>query len=990
VFETYELFLIILGYLFVLFMVAYYAEKREREKRSIANNPYVYALSLAVYCTSWTFYGSVGKAANSGLDFLTIYTGPTLTASLWWIVLKKIVRIAKTNRITTISDFIGSRYGNSILVSALVSVIAVIGIAPYLGLQIKAIISTFTICTGNTAGSNFIGWLITLILGIFAIIFGARRLDASERHSGLVLAVAFESVMKLIAFLLVGFFVTYGIYDGFGDIFGRIRDSNFSHLLTVGAGSKVSYGEWFSLTFLSMMAIMFLPRQFHVSVVENYDETHIKKAMWLFPLYLVLINIFVMPVAFGGLLRGISPSLADNFVLILPLSDGQNLLALIAFLGGFSAATAMVIVESIALSTMVMNSLVVPALYSLSEARGFSMIIINIKRLVIIGCVFVGYIFATLFGEFYSLVDMGLKSFEAVSLFAPPFLIGMYWKGGNRKGAVAGLIGGFLIWLYTLLLPALFRAGVIHEGGLLLTVFNSELLNPHALFGLKGLDKWSHSLLWSLSVNCLLYFGVSLLTRPDEDDTKQALAFVEMLSPESSVMGKLKDVNEIEDILCQYIGYYEGKRALNRILVQHGIDRENVSRRELLMLRDEAEKILSGAIGASISTLILKDRMILTERERKELSDSIRSMADSLRLSRQELTEVNKQLTFLKEFSENIIESLPLGIITIDGQERVSYWNSYMERLTGISKDEAHGRNVRTLIGDMHECFFESTIIPGEFLCERGSNARGTAEEEIIKIYVSPFMGSEKGFVFVLEDITEKTRLEKELAQAAKDASLGRLTAGISHEIGNPLASISSLVQELRALRMDTPDDLAFQESSLKTINSHLERIARIVRSLGDFARISSLEKTPSSLMEILDRTINLVKYDKRSKHIRFVMDIDDLPPIRVNPDQLQQVFLNISLNALDAMPDGGELHIAMKRKDGFVEIVFTDTGGGIDEAIRDRIFDPFFTTKPVGKGTGLGLSICYGIIKEHDGTITVKSKKGKGTTFTIRLPVNR
>jgi PAS domain S-box-containing protein len=987
--QTYELFFIILGYLFVLFLIAHYAEKREREKRSITANPYVYALSLAVYCTSWTFYGSVGKAANSGLDFLTIYIGPTLMAALWWIVLKKIVRIAKTNRITTISDFIGSRYGNSILVSALVSIIALVGIAPYLGLQVKAIINTFTILTGNTAGSSFIGSLITFILGAFAVMFGARRLDASERHSGLIFAIAFESVIKLIAFVLVGLFVTYGLFNGFEDIFGQIRESEFSHLLYIGENNRVDFSQWFSLIFLSMMAIMFLPRQFHVSVVENSDERHIKKAMWLFPLYLFLINIFVMPVAFGGLLRGISPSLADTFVLILPLSEGHNFLALAAFLGGFSAATAMVIVSSLALSTMVMNSLVVPAMYRFSEARGFSAIVINIKRLVIIGVVFVGYIFAVVFGKFYSLVDMGLKSFEAVTLFAPPFLIGLYWKGGNKKGAMAGLIGGFAMWLYTLIIPAMLRAELLDKSGMFHAIFSSELFNPHALFGLKGLDKWSHSLLWSLSINCVLYFGFSIFTKQDEEDTKQALTFVEMLSPGSSVVGKIKDVNEIETLLCQYIGYQEGKKALEKILDKKLINRNNISNGELLTLQDEAEKLLSGAIGSSIATLILKDRAILTDKEREELSDSIKNMAGSLRLSRQELTEVNKQLTFLKEFSENIIESLPLGIVTIDAEERVNYWNKYMEDLIGITKNQAYGENIRALIGDMHTCFLDEDIQTGEFTCDRASDVHYGPDEGIIKINISNFRGSEKGHVLVLEDITEKKRMEKELSQASKDASLGRLTAGVSHEIGNPLASISSLVQELVELKMDSESDMDFQSSSLKTINSHLERIARIVRSLGDFARISSLEKTPSDVTEILERTIDLIKYDKRSKNIEFVLDFDNVPPVKINPDQIQQVFLNISLNALDAMPEGGEFHISILKEDSFVETVFTDTGAGIEREVLDRIFDPFFTTKPFGKGTGLGLSICYGIIKDHNGNITVKSKKGQGTTFSIKLPTS-
>src|SRR5574341_181276 len=278
------------AYLGILFAIAYYGDKRADAGRSIIANPYIYSLSLAVYCTSWTFYGSVGRAANSGLSFLTTYLGPTLMAALWWVVLRKIVLISKENRITTISDFIASRYGKSLGLSALVTFVAVIGITPYLGLQLKAIMTTFSLLTGRPEGSHFAGWAISLLLGVFAVIFGARRLDASERHGGLVFAVAFESAIKLVAFLLVGFFVTYGLFDGFGDIMRQIRNSPHAGLMKLGEGSHTSFMEWTSLTFLSMMAIMFLPRQFHVAVVENYSTDHIKKAMWLFPLYLFLIK----------------------------------------------------------------------------------------------------------------------------------------------------------------------------------------------------------------------------------------------------------------------------------------------------------------------------------------------------------------------------------------------------------------------------------------------------------------------------------------------------------------------------------------------------------------------------------------------------------------------------------------------------------------------------------------------------------------------------
>src|SRR5208337_2304776 len=486
-FAPYYLFTITLCYLILLFALAYYAEKKEKTGNSIVDNPYIYSLSLAVYCTSWTFYGSVGKAATSGLSFLPVYLGPTLIAALWVVLLKRIVRIAKINRITTISDFISSRYGKSLFLNALVTFIAVAGIAPYLGLQIKAIISTFAIMSGKTAVSVAVGLFVTFFLGIFAIIFGARRLDFSERHSGLVFAIAFESLIKLTAFILVGLFVTYGLFDGFGDILSRIRESGYSKLLYLGAGGGTPYSEWFAILFISMMAIMFLPRQFHMAVVENYDEAHIAKAAWLFPLYLFLINIFVVPIASGGLLLGGAEKEADYFVLTIPLHHGQKYISLLAFIGGFSAATSMVIVESLALSTMVMNSMIMPSLMRFQDSRRFPATILNMKRLVILGVILLGYIFTHLIGEYYSLVDMGLTSFEVVTLFAPAFLLGLYWKNGNKKGAIGGLIVGFVIITYTLIFPELVRAGVLQDKGIITLMMNSEILNPHSLFGIKEL-----------------------------------------------------------------------------------------------------------------------------------------------------------------------------------------------------------------------------------------------------------------------------------------------------------------------------------------------------------------------------------------------------------------------------------------------------------------------------------------------------------------------
>ncbi len=980
-FSTWGLFGVIFVYLSLLFIIAYLAEKKERTGRSIVSNPYIYSLSLAVYCTSWTFYGSVGKAAYEGLSFLTIYIGPTLMASLWWVILRKIIHIAKENRITNIADFISFRYGKSILLSALVTIVAVVGITPYLGLQLKAIITTFSILSGRPEGGPFAGWMIALVLSVFAVFFGARRLDASERHGGLVFAIAFESAIKLFAFLIVGVFVTYGLFHGFKDILTQIKSSPFGYLRYLGPRGGVSYLEWFSLTFLSMMAILFLPRQFHIAVVENSSVEHLKKAMWLFPLYLFLINIFVIPIAYGGLLLNGTTEGADYFVLTIPMKEGQPVIALLAFIGGFSAATAMVIVESLAISTMVMNSLVMPVLINFKDMKGFHQVILNIKRLVIIGLIFLGYAFAIYVGEFYSLVDIGLKSFEAVTIFAPAILFGLYWKGANKKGAFCGITAGFIIWIYTLLIPALTRAGIIERTGFFGAIFHSDLLNPTALFGLEGLDRWSHSLFWGLFLNTLLFVGVSLFTKQSETETRQSIIFVESLAPSTlSFSLKPRSINDIKAFLSHYIGPQEAEDAIASFLKRHSINRkELITDRLLLELRDEVERVLSGALGPSMTTLILDDMMAISHDEKLRLSRSLKEISESLRLSRKELAEANRQLAVLKEFSENIIESIPLGVATLDERLRVKYWNKAMEKITGVNKSEAMNIEADVLFKCLEPEIFHGKFDEGEFTCRRDA---GTPM--ILKGYVSRLTGSEKGYVVVFEDITEKKKIEEELFRATKHASIGRLAAGVSHEIGNPLASISSLVQEL----LSEEEISDFTKDSLNMINQHVNRIARIVRSLGDFARLYPRQKIPLTLNEIIENTINLVKYDKNFRKIQIVTDLEKTPSLKIDPDQMQQVFLNLFLNARDAMQDGGRLTIKSFVDNNTVTVTVADTGGGIEESVRDKIFDPFFTTKGPARGTGLGLSICYSIIKDHGGSVEVQSEKDRGTTFIIKIPL--
>jgi Na+/proline symporter/signal transduction histidine kinase len=612
-------------YVGLLFAIAYYGDKRADAGRSIIANPYIYALSLAVYCTSWTFYGSVGRAATSGIGFLPIYLGPTLMAVLWWYVMLKMIRISKANRITSIADFIASRYGKSQLLGGLATIIAVIGIVPYISLQLKAVSNSFSIILKYPAiatpesqaaipllADNT--FYIALLLAAFTILFGTRHLDASERHEGLVAAIAFESLVKLLAFIAVGVFATFVLYDGFDDIFSRATEyTQITKLLDFNSGS-VNYTSWASLTFISMLAIMFLPRQFQIAVVENVDERHLNKAVWLFPLYLLAINIFVLPITFAGLMNFPAGNVdADTFVLTLPIAQQQPVLTLVVFIGGLSAATGMVIVETIALSTMVCNNLVMPLLLRLNmlhlhDRADLSSLIIGIRRGAIVGVLMLGYAYFRLAGEAYALVSIGLISFVAVAQFAPAILGGMFWKSATRLGAICGLSAGFVVWAYTLLLPSFAKSGWLPLAFIDHGLFDIALLKPLELFGLNGLDDITHCVFWSMFFNIGAYVGVSLVTTPSFAEKIQANLFVDA-QRESGLRrpGSLRGDASVNELIS-LVGRFLGQRRAQDAFAAYTQKRGAKSARDLGADADLihfAETLLAGAIGAGSARVVV-------------------------------------------------------------------------------------------------------------------------------------------------------------------------------------------------------------------------------------------------------------------------------------------------------------------------------------------------------------------------------------------------
>ena len=650
------------AYIGLLFAIAYYGDKRAEAGRSVIANPWIYSLSLAVFATAWTFYGSVGRAASDGVGFLPIYLGPTLMIVLWWFVVRKMIRIAKSQRITSLADFIASRYGRSALLGGLVTVIAVIGILPYISLQLKAVSNSFQILlqypeivmprrTGELDVMKDTAFYVALFMAMFTIAFGTRHLDAAERHEGMVAAIAFESLVKLLAFLAVGLYVTFHIYDGVGDIFNRAAARpDLQRLMTPFEGAAGSYASWTWLMVLSMLAIVFLPRQFQVAVIENVDEKHLKRAMWLFPLYMLAMNLFVLPVAFGGLLH-FPPGYvdADTFVLTLPMAHKAEALALLVFIGGLSAATGMVIVETIALSTMVCNDLVMPILLRikalrLTEQRDLSSLLLDIRRAAIIAILMGGYFYYLLAGEAYALVSIGLISFAAVAQFAPAMIGGIYWKGGTRAGALAGLAGGFAVWMYTLLLPAFARSGWVGADFMTAGPFGIALLRPTELFGLGGLDSTTHAMLWSMLVNVGLYVAVSVLGTRRPAEHAQATLFVDVFrqsggAPAGSRWRGTISASSLQVLLGRFVGPARAAEIFAAYALQRGFASADELEGDDALVRF-VELQLAGAIGAASAramvTTVVEEEPLGIEEVMTILDEASQVIAYSHRLEEQQ------------------------------------------------------------------------------------------------------------------------------------------------------------------------------------------------------------------------------------------------------------------------------------------------------------------------------------------------------------------
>lgn len=764
--------LISLAYLCLLFGLAYYGDKSDAGKKW-ASNPVVYSLSLAVYCSSWTFYGAVGRAASTGWEFIATYLGPVLVFLLAWRMIEKIILISKQQNITSISDFISSRYGKSQSLAVLVTLIGVLGTIPYIALQLKAVaISYNALAPGATEalskGSDT-ALFVALAMAVFGILFGTRHIDATEHHEGLVLAVAFESIIKLTAFLSVGLFVTFGLFGGVDTML-----NNLQHQLQNNTNFTAPLGDSFlTEIILACGAAICLPRQFHVTIVENTRNRNLRTARWLFPLYLILLSLFVLPIATGGILYfGPSSQEADIFVLLLPLIGGHEYLATFAFIGGLSAATSMVIVASITLATMVCNDIVMPVLLriprlKLAETSDLGSLLLRVRRITIVTLLLLGYFYYRILGDQGSLASFGLLAFVAAIQFLPAIVGGIYWKRGNRRGALTGLTAGFMLWVYTLVVPAMQSAHLIPTQ-LLPGWDTPDWAAPTSLFGLSYFDPLTHGVIWSLSINLLLYIGVSMLTSQRLVDRIQASAFTNVHTKHFAEPGRMTSqvsVGDLQMLTERFLGISRTQHAFTTYALHRGEDPALPGSKATPELIQHTERLLAGAIGASSARIVMDSTL---RGKDMEIGDVV-AIVD----------EASQALRFSRSLLQSTIENISLGISVVDQNMRVVAWNQrYIDMFNYPEGLVCVGRPIEEI--------FRYNAVRGEYGLSNGTLDDQVAERlavissgephaferyrpdgTVLEVRGNPMPNG--GYVNTYMDITEHKRTEEALRESEQN-----------------------------------------------------------------------------------------------------------------------------------------------------------------------------------------------------------------------------
>ncbi len=978
-FELGQLFLAGVAYLLLLFLIAWTAE-RGHLPEWVARHPATYALSLGVYATSWSYYGSVGFAASHGYHFLTIYLGVTLAFALTPILLLPILRIARDYQLTSLADLFAFRY-HSQVAGILVTLFMLVGILPYIALQIRAVTESVLVLTEREAPALLaLGFCLTLIL--FAILFGARHTTPREKHEGLVVAIAFESLVKLVALLFVGLFAVWGVFGGLGDLQQWLSERPEA-VEALHAPVRENGAAWLAMTLLAFAAAFLLPRQFHMTFTENLEERNLISASWAFPLFLLLLNLAIVPILWAGSITApdIDP---DYYVLGLSLNSGASWLVVLTFLGGVSAASAMMIVTTLALSAMSLNHLVLP-LRRLRSDDNLYRWLLNARRLLIVTIILAGYGFYLILEHHQGLAQLGLISFVAVAQFLPGVVGLLLWPRATRAGFLSGLSGGIAVWCVTLLLPLIERSGLLTFG-----------YDITPLLQASGMETWTFATFWSLVVNGTLFVTVSLLGQPSREEAEAARACHRdsLFLPRTTVATPA----QLRERLAHILGQETAEREIAQALDDLGLSAdEPLPPNTRQRLGERIERNLSGLIGPVLAHMIVNHEMGLdnTERQHDHAAHHLRFAEDRLEDSRLELRGLAAELDSLRRYHRQILHDLPIGVLSVGPEQTVLSWNRAMSELSGLDERSV----VDTSLDQLPQPWagLIRSFLRGQDRFLRKIRMEIDGRDRWFNLHkaalADPLAGREppsRGAVILVEDMTDLHTLEAELTHTERLASIGRLAAGVAHEIGNPVTGIACLAQNLR-----DEEEIDQARASAEQIIHLTGRINAIVQSLVSFSH-SGEQRACAPLLErvtlrhCIDEAVELIRLGEVGKQRRLDNRCPDGLVIQGDAPRLIQVFVNLLSNAVLASEPGGLIEIDGRREEGLAVVELTDHGEGIAPELIERIFEPFFTTRQPGEGTGLGLPLVYSIIQDHAGSITIHSSPGEGTRVTLRLPLER
>lgn len=1015
------------AYLGILFAVAYYGDLIAQKRPARRGRPTIYALSLAVYCTSWTFFGSIGLSARTGLDFLPVYIGPIIVLALGMPLISRIIRIAKTQNITSVADFLAARYGKSAPLAAAVTVLIVMGTLPYLSLQLEAVSVSVKTMLGPAALFNGeavaptdhidIAFIIAVLMAVFAILFGTRHIDATEHQEGLMLAIAMESVVKLFAFIIVGAYITFEIMGGMGPLLQRAAaDPQVSNLFSRG----FSGGTWMTITLLSATCIILLPRQFHVMVVENNTPAEVRCASWLFPLYLILINLFVVPVAMAGLLMfGNGGPDADMYLLSLPLSQGAYTISLIAFLGGLSAATAMVIVASVALSIMICNDLVVPLILqrrsiAVFDREDMGKVLLHIRRAAIFAVLLLTYVFYRIIGGSSALAEIGLLSFAAIAQLGPAFFGGLMWRGATARGAMAGIFAGYLVWAYTLLLPFLAKSSGIGAQIIENGPFGIALLKPQMLFNMS-FEPLTHGVFWSLIFNIFAYIFFSLLRAPEPIERLQATSFIdERRSPPAHGFRPWRDKVNVVDLhaaVARYLGDERTTRCFHDYAQRRGAALSASMVADIHWVRF-SEKLLASAIGAASSRLVLS----LALRRHDVGSTSALKLLD----------DASEAIQYNRDLLQQALDQVRQGIAVFDKDMRLICWNRQFReilrlppelgqvgvtldqivRATAQSGDLGPGE-VERIVADRLRRFvvtmetFQERLHRDQRVIEIRTNAMPqggivTSITDITdRVTAAEALARSKSDLElrVKERTTELTKLNEALKEAkarADEANLDktRFLAAASHDILQPLNAARLYATSL--VERDQGGDIGRLAGN---VDAALTAVEDILNTLLDISRLDTgalrPEFTAVSVNDLLKQLALEFEPLAQERGLSLIV-MPSTIWVRSDPRLLRRVLQNLVSNAIKYTARGRVL-VGCRRVGGCVRIEVHDTGPGIPMAQQSLVFKEFLRLDHHAasvRGLGLGLSIVERMGRVLAHPIRLKSRPGSGSVFSATVPV--